>query len=808
MTTAALHFWQYPGKKNYIREIHLGTKFSMTKYKRTELEEDETSSNGSAPAFPEMPTLGPTRIMYHKGHDLWTSRSLLEKILLVFSLILVLVVIVLSATVSILSKPPPLHVVHIGSITPTSSVTGPQYCLSRECITASSHIITSMDQTVNPCEDFYQYSCGGWIKENPIPDGKFSWSTFEKLWQTNELIMKKVIEQPLNESTSEAEKKAQIYYFSCLDRNGTIDKLGAEPITDLIAKVGGWSVSGEFDIKQWNFQTMLQTLHNEYNLNGLFDWGVDEDARNSMKHVLEIDQGGLTLPTRDYYLNKTSDDEVLSAFLKYMTQVGVLLGGEENATRAHMQKIIEFETKLASITISEDERRDGEKLYNKMTISNLTDLAPEIEWIQYFETAFKIVGKSIEEKDYVIVIVPNYFRNLSIILNEYLSTSEGKTVIANYLVWHMINSLTSYLSKPFRDAHKILQKAIVGADGGEVLWRYCVSGTNNVIGFAVGAMFVREVFHGENKPMAEKLTEEIRIAFKENLNNLKWMDGETRKLAKEKADAITNMIGFPDYILDARQLDEKYAELEFTEDEYFNNNLIVRKFVLKKELEKLDKPVNKTKWGMPPATINAYYSPTKNQMVFPAGILQAPFYDSKFPRSLNYGGMGVVMGHELVHAFDDQGRKFDKTGNLNQWWKNSTTKSFHQRAQCFVDQYSNYSIYGENLHGRQTLGENIADNGGLKAAYRAYNDWVGSHYEELPLPGVNLTHRQLFFIGFAQVWCSASTKAATHLEIVDDSHTPPKFRVLGPLSNFAEFADQFKCPLGSPMRPIEKCEIW
>lgn len=778
----------------------------MTKYKRTEFEEDETSSNGSVPA--EAPALGHTRIIYHKGHNLWNSRSLLEKILLVLSFLLVLVVIILSATVSILSKPPPIQVDHTSSAPPTTSSTGPQYCLTRECITAASHILTSIDQNANPCVDFYQYSCGGWINENPIPDGQFAWNTFAKLWQTDQLIMKKVIEQPLNESTSEAEKKAQVYYFSCLDRNGTIDKLGIEPITDLIAKIGGWSVSGEFDIKNWDFQTALQTLHNVYSMDGLFGWAVDEDSQNSMRHILELDQGGLTLPTRDYYLNKShKENDVLSSYLKYMTQVGVILGGEENVTRSHMQNIVDFEIRLASITIPEEEKRDGEK-YSKMTVSNLTELVPEVDWIQYFNTAFKLVDKSAKLTDDIGVIVPEYFRNLSIVLNEYLSTPDKKVILANYLVWQMINSLTSYLSKPFRDARKILQKAVVGTDVSEVLWRYCISDTNNVIGFAVGAMFVREVFHGDNKPMAEKMIEEIRGAFKENINELSWMDSDTRKLAKEKADAITDMIGFPDYILNVQQLDEKYAELEFKEDEYFNNNLVVSKYMLRQELERLDQPVNKTKWGMPPATINAYYTLSKNQMVFPAGILQAPFYDSKFPRSLNYGGMGVVMGHELVHGFDDQGRKYDKDGNLNQWWKNSTIESFTKRAQCFVNQYSNYSINGENLNGRKTLGENIADNGGLKAAFRAYNNWVASNHEELPLPGVNITHRQLFFIGFAQIWCSVSTKAAAHLGIMNDPHTPPKFRVIGTVSNFDEFGEQFNCPLGSPMRPTEKCEIW
>lgn len=275
----------------------------------------------------------------------------------------------------------------------------------------------------------------------------------------------------------------------------------------------------------------------------------------------------------------------------------------------------------------------------------------------------------------------------------------------NYLVWQTVRSFTACLSKTFRDAYKGLRKALIGSDGGEEPWRYCVSDTNNAIGFAVGAMFVREVFHGEAKPQAEQMINEIRNAFKENLRKLDWMDPETRALADEKADAISDMIGFPDYIMHPAELDERYKDLEIDPSQYFKNNMDINVFNLNKNLEKLDQPVNKSRWGMTPPTVNAYYTPTKNQIVFPAGILQLPFYDLQNPKSLNYGGMGVVMGHELTHAFDDQGREYDKFGNLHQWWNNKTIKRFKDRANCFTKQYDNYQVSGKNLNGKQTLGE-------------------------------------------------------------------------------------------------------
>lgn len=280
------------------------------------------------------------------------------------------------------------------------------------------------------------------------------------------------------------------------------------------------------------------------------------------------------------------------------------------------------------------------------------------------------------------------------------------SILNNYLVWQTVRSFTACLSKAFRDAYKTLRKALIGSDGGEEPWRYCVSDANNAIGFAIGAMFVREVFHGEAKPHAEEMINEVRNAFKQNLKNLEWMDAETRQLAEEKADAISDMIGFPDYILDPVLLDERYKDLDIDSSKYFKNNLNLNIFNLRKNLEKLDEPVNKTKWGMTPPTVNAYYTPTKNQIVFPAGILQLPFYDLQNPKSLNYGGMGVVMGHELTHAFDDQGREYDKFGNLHQWWNNKTIKRFKERASCITHQYDKYQISNKNLNGKQTLGIN------------------------------------------------------------------------------------------------------
>lgn len=639
---------------------------------------------------------------------------------------------------------------------------GPQtpdrICLDPACIHAASNILDSVDFTVDPCQDFYDFSCNKWIKDNPIPSGKPMWGSFGILEQMNQLAIKNVLEKPINELKSKSEQKAKLYYQSCLDPDDLIEKKGAEPLLKVLLDVGGWNVTrdqSKFNISNWTLQHSLQILQNRYNMGGLFIWAVAEDDRNSNKNTLIIDQGGLGLPAPENYLNLTLHKKLLDAYLDYMVKVAVLLGANEDDAKHQMTAVIEFETKLAKITIPAEKRRDDEALYHNLTLAQLQDLAPFIDWRELFEDAFRIVKRKVSEKEPVVVYVPEYLKNLNEILaKEYLNSEEGKIIINNYLVWQMVRSLTACLSKNFRDAYKGLRKALLGSDGGEEPWRYCVADTSQAVGFAVGAMYVREKFNGQSKPDAEAMINNIREAFIDNFQNLEWMDVETRRLAKEKALAITDMIGFPDYILNPAELDKKYFDLDLNDQEYFENNIKVNQFNLRENLERLDRPVNKTKWGMTPPTANAYYTPTKNQIVFPAGILQRPFYDQSYPKSLNYGAMGVIMGHELSHAFDDQGREYDQYGNLHKWWNNETIDKFNEKTNCIVAQYSQYNVSGKSLNGRQMLGENIADNGGLKAAYHAYLNVMKNAtlaLDMLPLPGVNLTHRQLFFVSFAQV---------------------------------------------------------
>jgi len=333
--------------------------------------------------------------------------------------------------------------------------------------------------------------------------------------------------------------------------------------------------------------------------------------------------------------------------------------------------------------------------------------------------------------------------------------------------------------------------------------------TDDVIGMALGSLFIKRAFEGSSKQQATEMIDAIRASFKKGLPDLDWMDDKTRRAAEDKADAVVNMIGFPDYIKDPQKLKEKYDGLNIKPMDYFQNKRNSDDFQQTKTLKRLREPVDKHKWYMTPFTVNAYYSPSRNQIVFPAGILQAPYYDKKFPKVVNFGGIGSVVGHELSHGFDNSGRMYDKYGNYGvMWWTNRSVEQYKARSDCMVHQYSKFSYFNKHVKGKVTLGENIADNGGLKAAYNAYKEWESKNGAEPPLPLLNMTADQTFFLAFAQNWCADIRKEVAIVRLDDDPHSPNKFRVLGSLANLEAFAKAFKCPSGSKMNPPNKCHIW
>ncbi|EMP30065.1 Endothelin-converting enzyme 1 [Chelonia mydas] len=694
-------------------------------------------------------------------------------------------------------------------------------CLTEACISVTSSILSSLDRTVSPCEDFFKYACGGWMKGNPVPDGHSRWGTFNNLWEHNQAIMKHLLENTTSNMSSEAERKAQRYYQSCMNET-KIEELKAKPLMELIEQLGGWNITGPWD--KDNFNKTLQEVTAHYHTSPFFSIYVSADSKNSNSNVIQVDQSGLGLPSRDYYLNKTENEKVLTGYLNYMVQLGMLLGGaDEEATRQQMQQILDFETALANITIPQEKRRDEEVIYHRVTAGELKNLAPAINWMPFLTTVFYPV--ELNESEPVVVYAKEYLEQVSSLIQ-----ATDRCLLNSYMIWNLVRKTSSFLDQRFQDAEEKFMEVMYGtkkargslhaapalsADAAapigreprpmgavgvvpagssarrtpwELLcrfreppktclprWKFCVSDTDNSLGFALGAMFVKATFAEDSKKIA---------------------------------DAIYDMIGYPKFILDPKELDKVFHDYEAVSSLYFENVMQFYNFSARVAADQLRKPPNRDQWSMTPPTVNAYYSPTKNEIVFPAGILQAPFYTRTSPKALNFGGIGVVVGHELTHAFDDQGREYDKDGNLRPWWKNSSVEAFKQQTECMVEQYSNYTVNGEAVNGKHTLGENIADNGGLKAAYRAYQNWVKKNGNEEALPTLGLSNNQLFFVGFAQVWCSVRTPESSHEGLITDPHSPSRFRVIGTISNSKEFSEHFHCPPGSPMNPQKKCEVW
>nr|XP_039257034.1 endothelin-converting enzyme 2-like isoform X3 [Styela clava] len=688
-------------------------------------------------------------------------------------------------------------------------ISEPPTCTTRACVEVASMLASSMDETVNPCDDFYEFSCGGWEKKNPLPSGHAYWDTFSIQKKSIQMDLKNLLEEEIKNNTKDsAERKAKIFYKTCLNLTA-INDYGIEPLLKLVKEIGGWSVFGEWDNTTFDLNAVRRKLE-PFGLSNFFSVGVDTDLKHVDKNILQVDNGHLSLSKRKFYVNKTLDDKILKAYHEFMVDVTVLLGADKNKTSQAMTNIILFEQKLANIQMPAEKARQRDRYYKYMTISQLQEMTPIIDWMEYIGTAFKNVlpDEKLKPTEKIATSSEEYLQKLT----DVIKTTSNET-LNNFMIWHLVSTFTGPLGQDFIDARTKMNKAIYGSDSScNERWRSCVSTVDTSLGLALGKLFITSSFDHKSKDRAELMVTEIKNAFKRNLPKTSWVDKETEAKAIKKVDAVRDMIGFPDYILNETRVNSEYMDFDFTEKtSYFDVIYKYYLFIRREELKMLRKKVDKDDWEMTPPTLNAYYSPTENTIVFPAGILQPPAYSSSYPQSINFGGIGLVVGHELTHGFDDQGRKFGLDGNLNNWWKNETAEKFKKKAECMIEQYSNYKIGGRNINGNITVGENIADNGGLRLAYDAYMHWRengDADLEDPLLPSLNYTRDQLFFIGFAQLWCSVSTPEYMKKSVLVSVHSPSKIRVLGTASNSKEFAKAFQCPIGSPMNPENKCSVW
>ncbi|KAM3959234.1 LOW QUALITY PROTEIN: neprilysin-4-like [Aphomia sociella] len=602
----------------------------------------------------------------------------------------------------------------------------------------------------------------------------------------------------------DAALKARFLFKSCMNYE-ILQKRGHKPLLDLLDLLGGWPILNP-DWNDTNFDWLeLMAKLRLYNNDILISEWVGPDIKNSDEFVIQFDQTSLGLPTRDYFLQE-ANKVYLEAYKTYLTKIALLLGGDHRHVMLNVDQLIQFEIKLAKITSAPEDRRNVSELYRRMPLHKLEGLVPEIKWRRYLCI---VMNRTVRPEETVVLFALNYVRHLVQLIKE----TEPST-LSNYLMWRFVRHRVNNLDDRFQSAKQQFYFILFGREQSPPRWKNCISQVNSNMGMALGSMFVRKYFDETSKNDTLTMTREIQQSFRELLHMTDWIDDKTKTLAAHKVDAMMLRIGYPDFILNKNELDDRYKEVKVHPDKYFENILNILQHLTKMEQSRIGQPVNKTLWNTAPAVVNAYYSRNKNQIMFPAGILQPPFYHRHFPRSLNYGGIGVVIGkngHEITHGFDDKGRLFDCDGNLHRWWSDSAIESFHGRAQCLIDQYGQYVVPEVNmkLDGVNTQGENIADNGGVKQAFRAYLHWLQKHdAADETLPGLNHTHTQLFFLNFAQVWCGAMRPEAMRNKLKTAVHSPGRFRVIGTLSNSHDFAREFRCPPGSPMNPTDKCTVW
>lgn len=597
-----------------------------------------------------------------------------------------------------------------------------------------------MNTSIDPCEDFYSYACGNWGNHNPIPQDKVAYDTFEILRESLDLALKGLLEEidlELNQASpltleernflskiknkkrrrrrrrnflkkrrslkssravldpDDSILKAKNLYNSCMNYD-VIKKREVNPLLELLKSMGGWPLlEDNWDGENFDWLQLVAQLR-KYNNDILIGQWVGPDIQQSEVNIIQFDQTSLGLPSRDYFLSFSSQD-ALKSYRKFMINVLQLMGVSFAKSEDEADRIIEFETELAKIVSAPEDRLNISLLYKKMTIDQLHDAIPQIDWTRYLEI---VQERTVDGNEKVIMYAYYYMKDLVLLLH-----STDSATIANYLFWRFVRHRVNNLDNRFLDAKQRFYLELFGREKSPPRWKACVGQVNSNMGMAVGAMFVRKYFDENSKLDTLKMTKELQENFRKILNATEWIDVPTRKLANEKVDAMSLKIGYPDFILSKKDLDEKYFDLKVDAAKYFENTLNVLQHLARTEQKKLGLPVNKQLWLTAPAVVNAYYSRNKNQIMFPAGILQPPFYHRHFPKSLNYGGIGVVIGHELTHGFDDKGKLFDKNGNLNKWWTDSSIRSFHEKSKCLIQQYNNYtmtdgiSIDGENTQG-------------------------------------------------------------------------------------------------------------
>ena len=640
----------------------------------------------------------------------------------------------------------------------------------------------ALDRSVQPCQDFYQFACGNWIAKAEIPADKPLWArSFSVIQDRNEAALHEILEDASAGKTDDpAARKIGAYYSACMDE-GAIEAAKTKPLAplfDLVKKVK--------DDK--TLSAVVTELHRR-RIWALFDISDTQDSKDANQVIAEIDQSGLGMPDRDYYLKDDDKSKALRGkYLAYVRGALKLAGFNDKAATGAADDVMRIETELAKASKTRVERRDPKTMYNRLYRTGVAAAAPRLAWEEYFK------GIGFPEIKAITVTAPKFLEGVNALV-----AGEKPAAWQNYLSWTVVRTLQGALPKAFVDEAFVFESALTGQKAQRPRWKRCVSATDQAVGELLAQPYVKAHFSPESKEATERYVREISVAFGLTVDKLDWMDPTTKARAAEKLKAVAYLVGYPSKW--------KTYDFEIKPKSYLENALAARGWALRDALAKVGKPLDRQEWHMTPPTVNAYYNGHFNHMVFPAGILQPPFFSPKASIPVNLGGMGMVVGHELTHGFDDKGSQFDAQGNLVNWWSKDDEGRFKVKTDCVSDQYAAYEpLPGVKLNGKLTLGENIADGGGVKLAFHAYRSMRKDAAEVVKASG--FTEDQQFFLGVGQAWCRKESDEITRLRAQTDPHSPARFRVNGPLSNLPEFAAAFSCGEGTPMRRANACYVW
>ena len=647
-----------------------------------------------------------------------------------------------------------------------------------------------IDKTADPCVDFFQYACGNFTRLHPIPADQSGYGTGEMLYDYNESILHGILEQAAAKATAAGpgrtsnEQKIGDYYATCMD-TATINEKGLDPLQPELDR-----------IKELSSKKELSTLLAHYQLRGvnaLLNFGEQQDFHDARKQIADVDQGGLGLPEKDYYLRTgEADEKMRHDYVKHITNIFKLLGEPEAKAATDANTVMQIETALAKVSQDVTSQRDPKNVYHMTSVEDLQKMSPAIDWKKFLETTG---APPVTELN---VTYPPFFKGLDALID---STSLDH--LKTYLTWQLINSTPrSDLPRAF-DAEQFdfNDRILSGQTQDRPRWKRCVQATDGALGEALGQVYAQKAFPASSKAATLEMVHGIEAAMDADIDTLDWMSPATKVKAKEKLHAVANKIGYPDKWRD-------YSKLIVVRGDALGNAIRATEFENHRLLAKIGQPVDRGEFGMSPPTVNAYYSPSMNDINFPAGILQPPFFNPASTDAENYGHIGSIIGHELTHGFDDEGRQFDGNGNLADWWNDTDAKQFEAKADCEVKEYGGFVASGLNVNGKLTLGENTADNGGLRLAYTAFLADAKRKAIDLSAKQDGYTAAQQFFLGYGQNWCGAYRPELDKLLVQTDPHSPLKFRVNGVVRNMSEFGEAFGCKKGQPMEPADACRVW